>query len=216
MSATPDAIRTVIVVAKEPVPGRVKTRLSPPCTPEQAAELAEAALLDTLDAVVATRADRRVLVLDGRPGPWVPDRIEVVPQRSGSFADRLDGAWGDVVGDVQGATVQIGMDTPQVTPDLLSEALEGLARTPAVLGDAADGGWWALGLRSHLPGAFAGVPMSAPDTGARQRERLTDLLGTEPGTLALLRDVDQFADAVAVAAVAPTTRFARTVAALGA
>jgi hypothetical protein len=56
--------------------------------------------------------------------------------------------------------------------------------------------------------------MSAPDTGARQQQRLAELLGTAPGRLPLLRDVDHFTDAVAVAALAPTTRFARRVAAL--
>lgn len=59
----------LLVIAKEPRPGRVKTRLTPPFTPQEAAELAEAALADTLAAVAAAPAARRVLVLDGAPGP---------------------------------------------------------------------------------------------------------------------------------------------------
>ncbi|GAB2471058.1 hypothetical protein GCM10027162_78090 [Streptomyces incanus] len=70
---------TLLVIAKEPRPGRVKTRLTPPFTPGQAAELAEAALADTLHAVAATPAARRVLVLDGAPGPWLPPGFDVVP-----------------------------------------------------------------------------------------------------------------------------------------
>ena len=70
---------TLLVIAKEPRPGRVKTRLTPPFTPEEAAALAEAALADTLDAVARTPAERRVLVLDGTPGPWLPAGFEVVP-----------------------------------------------------------------------------------------------------------------------------------------
>jgi glycosyltransferase A (GT-A) superfamily protein (DUF2064 family) len=204
----------VIVVAKAPVPGRVKTRLCPPCTPAEAADLADAAIADTLAAATAAQVDRRVVVLSGPPGPWIPDGFEVIPQRPGSFAERLEGAWADAVGTQRGPTVQIGMDTPQVTAALLDDALDRLVRVPAVLGPAHDGGWWALGLRGHLPGAFDAVPMSAADTGARQEQRLRALLGTTPDRLPLLRDVDHIADARAVAALAPDTRFARRVAAL--
>lgn len=63
---------TLLVIAKEPRPGRVKTRLTPPFSPRQAAALAEAALVDTLLAVAAAPVRRRVLVLDGTPGPWLP------------------------------------------------------------------------------------------------------------------------------------------------
>ena len=206
--------RTVVVVAKEPVPGRVKTRLCPPCTPEQAAGLARAALADTLDAVVAAQADRRVLVLDGQVGPWVPDGVAVVPQRGDAFAERLDAAWLDSAGDRPGPTLQIGMDTPQVTAALLDDALDRLAAAPAVIGLADDGGWWALGLHGHLPGAFESVPMSEPDTGTRQEARIEAVLGTAPRRLSFLRDVDHITDARAVAAVAPDTRFARYLEAL--
>ena len=68
---------TLAVIAKAPVAGRVKTRLCPPCTPEEAAALAEAALRDTLAAMAAAapRAAwrRRVVVLDGAPGAWLGD-----------------------------------------------------------------------------------------------------------------------------------------------
>ncbi|HLM51248.1 MAG TPA: hypothetical protein VK279_11935, partial [Solirubrobacteraceae bacterium] len=70
----------LVVLAKAPVRGNVKTRLSPPCTPEQAADLAAAALADTLDAVLATPAARRVIVLDGHPGPWLPPGLDVLRQ----------------------------------------------------------------------------------------------------------------------------------------
>lgn len=206
--------RTVIVVAKEPVPGRVKTRLCPPCTPAEAAGLAEAALADTLEAVGRAHVDRRVVVLEGHPGPWLPDGLEIVPQRGGPFAARLDAAWLDAVGGRPGPTVQIGMDTPQVTAPLLDDALDRLAMVPAVLGLALDGGWWALGLRGHRAGLFRGVPMSAPDTGPRQVRRVEELLGTAPDPLPLLRDVDHFADARHVAALAPKTRFAHRLASI--
>ena len=72
---------TLAVICKAPVSGRVKTRMCPPCTPQQAAALAEAALWDTFDAVRATPCTRRVAVLDGEPGPWLGAGIDVIAQR---------------------------------------------------------------------------------------------------------------------------------------
>ncbi len=204
----------LLVVAKAPMAGRSKTRLCPPCTPEQAAALAEAALADTLDAVRALAGDgiRPVLALDGAPGPWLPAGFRVLPQRGDGLDERLANAWDDT----GGPTVQIGMDTPQVTPALLAAALADLA-TPgcgAVLGPADDGGWWALGLRRADRRALLGVPMSTPATGAAQLARLA-ALGLATTRLPPLRDVDVMADALAVAAEVPLSRFGRAVAALG-
>jgi rSAM/selenodomain-associated transferase 1 len=201
----------LIVIAKEPIPGRSKTRLCPPCTPQQAAALAEAALADTLAAVAATPAPRRVLALDGRPGAWLPPGFEVIPQAPGGLADRLAGAF-DAVG---GPALLVGMDTPQITPDLLALSTAALASdgTDAVIGAALDGGYWVIGLRRAEARAFEGVPMSSVHTGRAQRARL-HALGLRWRELEPLRDVDTFTDACAVAAVSPPTRFAAAVAEL--
>ncbi|MGI5223706.1 TIGR04282 family arsenosugar biosynthesis glycosyltransferase [Actinoallomurus sp. CA-142502] len=195
---------TLIVIAKEPVPGRVKTRLTPPYTSEQAALIAEAALADTLDAVAATTATRRVVALEGRPGAWLPRGFEVIAQRGAGLDERLANAFADV----GGPAVLIGMDTPQVTPAMLADAGRRLSAGDAVYGPAADGGFWLLGLRDPDPRRLRGVPMSRPDTGARQLERLD---GLRVATLGTLRDVDTAGDAVQVAAQAPGTRFAAAV-----
>jgi glycosyltransferase A (GT-A) superfamily protein (DUF2064 family) len=187
-------------MAKQPVPGRVKTRLVPPCTHEQAAALAEAALIDTLHTVLKTPARRRVLVLDGSPGPWLPSGFDVVPQCGGPLDERLAAAFAAV----RGPALLIGMDTPQVTPDLLTVDLQA---ADAVFGPAADGGFWALGLRAPDPALLRGVPMSTPDTGAVQLGRLLTA-GLRTASLPRLRDVDTAADAVAVARQAPLGRFA--------
>jgi hypothetical protein len=208
---------TVVVMAKEPRPGRCKTRLCPPATLAQAAALAEAALADTLAVVADTPADRRVLALDGRPGRWLPPGFTVLSQRGGGLDERLAAALADVaLTGSGGPTLLIGMDTPQVTPRLLGAALARLLSpgVDAVLGPATDGGWWALGLRRPDPAATLGVPMSTPGTGAAQRRRL-HTLGLRIADLPELRDVDVIDDAVAVAAEAPAGRFARTLAALG-
>ena len=185
----------VLVMAKSPVPGRVKTRLCPPCTPEEAAGLAEAALADTLDAVAACGADRRIVALDGAPGPWLPPGFEVVPQIDGPFDRRLAAAWGAV----GGPGVQIGMDTPQVTAGLLDEALCALDTTSAALGFAVDGGWWAIGLRRADVRVFHGLPMSTSTTGDAQLARLVHL-GLEVTALPTLVDLDTIDDLAAVTA----------------
>lgn len=195
----------LVVMAKEPLPGRVKTRLCPPLDPEQAAQLAEAALADTLDAVAWTPARRRVLVLDGAPGAWLPPGFEVIEQRGDGLAERLANA----TSDVGEALVFVGMDTPQLTRALLCDALERLATADAILGRTTDGGYWTIGLRDPDPSAFDDVPMSSEGTGRAQRERLAHL-GLRTAELEQLRDVDSYDDAVAVAAHAPWTRFAAT------
>src|SRR5437868_7718408 len=86
----------LVVIAKEPLPGRAKTRLTPPCTPAEAAALAEAALLDTLEVVARTPAQRKVLVFDGDPDGYERDGLEVIPQRGAGLAERLRAAFEDV------------------------------------------------------------------------------------------------------------------------
>ena len=196
---------TLIIIAKEPVAGRVKTRLCPPCTPGQAARIAEAALRDTLEVVAATPAARRVVALDGDVGPWLPTGFDVFPQPQGGLDERLAHA----IASVGGPALLVGMDTPQVTPTLLGHASRELLRWPnrAVLGLSVDGGWWAVGLREADPGAFLGVPMSTVDTGARQQGRLR-AIGSAPSLLPELRDVDTYDDARLVAALTPGSVFA--------
>ena len=202
------ATTTLLVIAKEPVPGRVKTRLTPPYTPEQAAELAEAALADTLHAILRVPARRRVLVLDGAPGPWLPPGFAVVPQSSGGLDERLSAAFARHPG---GPALLVGMDTPQLTPDLLAPALSpgGWHDCDAWFGPAADGGFWTLGLADpgRAPELIRGVPMSTDRTGAVQRRRLTSA-GLRVRDLPALRDVDTAADTAEVAVAAPRSRFA--------
>jgi uncharacterized protein len=195
----------VIVIAKEPVPGRSKTRLTPPLRPERAAELAAAALHDTLAAVAACPTPRRVLALDGRPGDWIPRGFEVIAQRGDGLDERLASAFEDT----GGPALLIGMDTPQVTPSLVAAALGELSRpgTDAVIGPALDGGYWAIGLNEARRDLFEGVPMSTSLTFDLQVARLR-AKGLRVQRLVPLRDVDVIDDALAVAELAPHTRFA--------
>ncbi len=196
----------VLVLAKAPVPGQVKTRLSPPLSPTQAADVAAAALADTLAAVAGCGAARRILALEGDPGDWIPPGFAVVAQRGTTFNERLAAAWREA----GGPGLQIGMDTPQVTPDLLDRCLERTAApgVTASLGLAQDGGWWALGLSEGWDAnVFAGVAMSEATTGAAQRVALRSL-GHEIRDLPVLRDIDTVDDLRAVAGQTPGSRLA--------
>jgi uncharacterized protein len=197
-----------LVMAKAPLPGRVKTRLCPPCTHEQAAAVAAAALTDTLAAVSATPAVRRILVLDGQwaaPAGWA-----IVPQRGDALGQRLAHAYADTA--LPGvATVLVGMDTPQVDPVRLAAAGAALDGNDAVLGPATDGGWWVLVLRDPAHGAtLASVPMSSPHTDRYTRVALR-ARGLSVARVETLTDVDTAADAWTVAAACPGSRFAAAV-----
>jgi glycosyltransferase A (GT-A) superfamily protein (DUF2064 family) len=194
-----------LVVAKAPVPGRVKTRLGAVIGMEAAARVAAAALLDTL---VACRAafDECHLALAGdlrgaREEDALRDHLEgwtMHAQVGRSFGERLTRAHADASGP--GPTVQVGMDTPQVTATDLREAAAASGRGDAVLGPAQDGGWWVLALQDSAAAArLAGVPMSRTDTYRRTRIALASA-GQAVHPAPMLRDVDTVADAEAVAA----------------
>lgn len=198
----------IIVLAKAPVAGRVKTRCCPPCSPAQAAILAEAALADTLTTVAATDAHCKVLALDGSPGRWLAAGFDVIRQRGRGLGERIDNAFSDV----GGPAVLIGMDTPQVDVAMLDRALGALQRptVDAVVGPATDGGFWLLGLAEPVVDLCAGVTMSISTTGARLCGALVRR-GLAVHELEPLTDVDDYATAVAVSALVPGSRFARTV-----
>lgn len=207
----------MLVVAKAPVAGQVKTRLGAEIGMATAAELAAAALVDTLRACLAAvgpgschlalagdltdavRADE----LAGLLTEWT-----VFPQRGTDFAERLVNAHLDVP-SASGVVVQVGMDTPQLTPELLLSVAATADDHDAVLGPADDGGWWVLALHDGAPArVLAGVPMSTPTTYDDTRRAL-ELAGVDVGTTTSLRDVDTVADAELVADLAPGSEFAR-------
>ncbi|MDQ6642168.1 MAG: DUF2064 domain-containing protein [Actinomycetota bacterium] len=202
-------------MAKAPVAGRVKTRLAVDVGALVAADLAAAALLDTLDVIDqafpdgvrslalagdltgAERSEELVERLDG----WI-----VVAQRGGSFAERIGNAHGDVHDVTGSAVVQIGMDTPHVMPEMLLVAAEALADCDGILGPAEDGGWWLLGLTEPRQALLLrDVPMSRPDTGDLTMAALTPSVLMRTGSTTY--DVDVAIEAERAATDAPNTRF---------
>lgn len=213
---------TLLVVAKAPEPGLAKTRLAATVGDRVAAEIAAAALLDTLDAVAAAAVSSRVVALTGdldaaAGAMQIRQRLEsftVIEQRGDGFADRLANAHADAA---EGFPVlQIGMDTPQVTAELLTDCARRLLTAPAVLGPADDGGWWVLGVRSPaMAECLRTVPMSVPDTADLTRKALLNN-GIDVVSLPQLSDFDVVADVATVReACGSGSRFARVTRAAG-
>ena len=197
---------TVVVIAKETLPGKVKTRLHPPLSLEQAAEVAAAAVQDTLAVVRTLPATRRVLLFDGNRTPPGSEDFDVITQIGGGLDARL----GALFDEVDGPTLLVGMDTPQLTVADVAPVFDAWTDdVDAWFGPANDGGWWALALARPTGDLLRGVPMSQDDTGAHQLARLASA-GLRVGRLPELVDVDTIDDARLAAAAAPGSSFAAT------
>lgn len=209
---------TALVVAKAPVPGLAKTRLASTLGDDAAADIAAAALLDTLDAVADTPVEGRVVAMTGDldkacRSAAIRDRLAtftVIDQRGGGFAERLVNAHADAAAAGR-PVLQIGMDTPQVTATLLTDCARTLLTAPALLGMARDGGWWVLGVAAAATAeCLLGVPMSRSDTGAVTLRALRNT-GVQVTLVKELHDVDTVDDIEAVRTrCGPSSRFVAT------
>lgn len=209
---------TIVVMAKECIPGRVKTRLHPPLSLDDAALVAAASLADTLSAVEATGLH---VMVCAQGDVAVPAGMRSIPQVDGGLDERI----GAALDACQGRVLLIGMDTPQVDPRMLRSFADAWPEgTDAWFGPATDGGFWLLGLEDLSPESLGGlrrgdlvrgVPMSSSETGCRQRERL-EHAGLVIADAAPLTDIDDIASLREVAPLLPPTgRLARLLPELG-
>lgn len=203
-------VPTLLIVAKAPVPGLAKTRVADSVGDDMAAELAAAALLDTLDVALAVGWPLVVAMTgdltQAARSAEIRDRLGlagVIEQRGDSLGERLANAHADA--DAGDGVVQVGMDTPQMTVEDLFAAGRLVADGSRTIGPAVDGGWWLLGLPDPSEAAaLADVPMSQPTTRA-----LTEVALAGPvERLRVLRDMDTWDDAVAIARDIPISRLA--------
>ncbi|MFC3776252.1 TIGR04282 family arsenosugar biosynthesis glycosyltransferase [Mycolicibacterium holsaticum] len=210
-----------LVVAKAPVPGLAKTRLAAAIGARAAADIAAAALLDTLDAMIAAPLQERVVATVGNLDDAlrideIRDRLGefiVVPQHGADFAERLANAHQDAADAAGHRTVlQIGMDTPQVSDEVLTDCAQELLGAQAVVGVAEDGGWWVLGVAdAAMADCLRGVPMSRADTGALTLAALY-AKGIDVQLVAELADFDTVDDLDAVGRACPArSRFVQAI-----
>ncbi len=201
---------TVAVIAKECLPGKVKTRLSPPLSPQEAAVLAQLSLSQTLDTVRGLPVRERWLVMDGTPSASDAEDFVVMPQASGGLDERLAA----ICDAATGPLLIVGMDTPQLSPGHVAAVFRDWAlesrQQDAWFGPALDGGFWALALANPRGDLIRGVQMSTSTTGAGQLARLA-AAGLSVGLLPELRDMDYLDDALHIAAEIPRSVFAGAV-----
>jgi rSAM/selenodomain-associated transferase 1 len=190
-------VNAIVLFVKAPVPGRVKTRLCPPLSHEQAATLYRAF---ARDAVAAARGcGVAALSVAYAPHPsmpdlsWLDDAPAWFKQARGALGKRLSAAFDRAFRAGASKVVIIGSDCPELEPRLLREAFARLGDSQAVLGPARDGGYYLIGLTSPEPSLFVGIEWSGPDVLAGTVGRLR-ARGMRFKLLAPRADIDTPAD----------------------
>lgn len=188
----------IVIFAKAPVPGRVKTRLIPALGPEGAARLARRMLRDSWrEASAVTVADAELCV-DPEPGaePWrglLPAGVEhAAAQGDGDLGERLARASERVLREGQ-RVVLIGTDCPGLTTRRLTEACRELETHDAVIHPTFDGGYALLGLKQFDPSLFADIAWSTSSVAAATIGRIR-ALGWSCHLGETLQDIDEPAD----------------------
>lgn len=185
--------------AKPPLPGRVKTRLTPPLTPEEAAGL-YASFLSDLALMLDSEPSWDWVVYSTRPGEqeatWeagVPRPKAWREQRGADLGARMESALGELLAEGRPAAALLGSDHPTISAEQIRSAMDALREADVVFGPTLDGGYYLVGLSRPAPGLFDGVPWSTPEVLEATLDRV-DRLGLRPAFLPPWYDVDTPAD----------------------
>jgi rSAM/selenodomain-associated transferase 1 len=201
---------TLVVFARAPELGRVKTRLAEKIGAEAALALYRAFLDDT--CALARRAERRVLQVAGDPQALAQlaakHGMQLEPQEGGDLGARMANAIAK-----HAPCCIIGSDSPSLPPEQLQLALRGIAEHEFVVGPSTDGGYWLIGARAACPWLFEGIAWSGPKVFF---DTLAKLKGRDHVLLPFHFDVDEAPDLATLrahlkelpATVAPATRAA--------
>jgi rSAM/selenodomain-associated transferase 1 len=188
---------TLLVVAKQPAPGQTKTRLSPPLTPVQAADLYDCFLRDTLDTMRKVSGVQRVI-------GYLPENAQdyfnqlapdmgLVCQRGDSLGERLDHLLTGALGNGSRRAVVMDSDSPTLPATHIAQAFEHLADADVVLGPTRDGGYYLIGLKQPQPHLLRDVQMSTPQV-LSDTLALAESTGLTVSLLPAWYDVDTIAD----------------------
>jgi rSAM/selenodomain-associated transferase 1 len=170
----------VAIMAKVPVAGQVKTRLCPPLSPGQAAELARCFLQDRLEQLASVTGALPVVAFtpaerEADLRRLLPPGVRLVPQRGPDLGARLDRVLTDLLAECPGGAMAVDADSPTLPTEFLRRARACLAADAAdvVVGPCDDGGYYLIGLRRPAPALFDDMPWSTPavlgETVARAR-----------------------------------------------
>ena len=161
------------IFAKQPLPGQVKTRLCPPLTPAEAAELYHCALLETVQRMqlgsfdlVICYAGERQWFADSFPG------VPLVPQRGADLGARMAGSLNAFLQQGYQQAVLIGSDSPDLPLTLVEQAFVALQRSEVVFAPASDGGYVLIGEAAHHPQLFAAMPWSTGEVVSDTLQRI--------------------------------------------
>jgi len=189
----------LIVFAKAPIPGEVKTRLCPPLDPDEAASLHGTLVLDTVERAkglagaslyVAGAPDLAhpfFKVLEGRYG------AKLLAQRGPDLGARMKWAMQDAFEQGAEDVLLTGTDLPTLPRARLQQALTLIKKHDVVLGPTADGGYYLIGLRKMVPALFEGIAWSTAEVFADTKKKIEDA-GLSLGLLPECRDLDTLED----------------------
>lgn len=184
---------TIVLFIKAPVAGRVKTRLFPELAPSQAAELYRALAQDTWETAGLLSDHEKMIAYEPHADHPRPDWLNGVGhwfvQEGATLGDRLIHATEQTYRTRPGPMLVIGTDLPGLTPELLHEAATLLCDHDVVLGPAADGGYYLIGLQKPQPILFQNIPWSSAGVWAATLRALANAK-LSMASLPMKRDLD--------------------------
>lgn len=200
-----DAARTALVIfAKAPIAGEVKTRLCPPLTPDEAATLHGSFVLDMLErtklAVVKLQIPFHRYLACAPSSELVffkimeeRQAVRLLDQTGEDLGQRMHRTFADLFAKGYQHVIIVGTDVPTLPLSVYHEALTILGRSDVVLGPALDGGYYLIGLKQPAEQLFAGVPWSTDQVLAVTQQK-AKALGLSVELTTAWRDVDTIAD----------------------
>ena len=189
----------VIIFAKAPIPGTVKTRLCPPLTPDEAASLHGTLILDALERAKGLQGT--TLYVAGAPDLAHPffkvleDRYaaRLLQQEGDDLGTRMAGAMQKAFALGHHRVILTGTDLPTLTRSHLTQAVAYLNTHNMVMGPTLDGGYYLIGLGRPVPELFQGIAWSTPAVLEDTRKKAT-AEGLSVALLPQIRDLDDLQD----------------------
>jgi rSAM/selenodomain-associated transferase 1 len=194
----------LVIFAKAPVPGQVKTRLCPALTPDEAATLHGSFVLDTLERTKAAAAKYKLpldrflacapssahvffRIMEARHG------VALLDQQGEDLGSRMQQVLATLFARGYRRICLVGTDVPSLPLTHYRDALESLTRHDLVIGPARDGGYYLIGMTRPLPDLFTDMPWSTDQVMALTRQR-ADAAALKTAVLPAWRDVDNLDD----------------------
>ncbi len=190
----------LIIFAKSPVPGLVKTRLCPPLAPDEAATLHGSLVLDTLERTRHLQGvDRFLACAPSKQHPFFQtlgarQQIELWEQiPDEDLGKRMDDAFGAAFGRKYTYALMVGSDLPTIDGETIQQAVRALAEHDVVIGPSVDGGYYLIGLKQPTPELFSNIPWST-DQVSLLTQQIANHLGLSMKLLPQQRDLDTIED----------------------